>query len=72
MIQSVDGSRLTPKQKASEILADSISVGLSYWQEKDHYTDGMTSIEKSKVDDQLKKQADRLVRLLGYIEAWYS
>ena len=72
MITGNADEKLTPKQKANEILADGISVALSYWLEDESIVNEMTQREIELVASQLKKQSDRLVRKLGYEQAWYS
>ena len=56
----------------NEILADGISVALSYWIEDQSKVHKMTQREIELVASQMKKQADRLVRKLGYDQSWYS
>lgn len=72
MIKNDEGQRMTPKQKANQILMDGVSVTLGYWIEKTHVTEGMTGREREEIQHQMKKQADRVAKLLGYEEAWYS
>lgn len=64
--------RVTAKQKANEILMDRIATR-SYWSERDDAAyDRMTERERTQVNDQLEKQANRLAKLLGYSQAWSS
>ncbi len=72
MITGNTGEKLTPKQKANQILADAISATLSYWPEDGSTTNSMTPTETEVVANQMKKQADRLAKMLGYEESWYS
>lgn len=72
MIKDVHGKKLTPKRMAQDILLDKISEALGYWQEQGHLTKGMTEREIELVKEQMKKQADRIARMFGYEEAWYS
>ena len=50
---------------------DAISVKLGYWTERDDYQD-MTEGERKKVQEQLRKLANRVAKMMGYDEAWSS
>ena len=71
MITDEHGDKITPTVKAKDILMDHVSLGMSYWSEKGG-SEGMTPTEIEKINTQLKKVADRIARMCGYDEAWYS
>ena len=72
MIKNLHDEKVTPKRFAQDILMDKISLALGYWLEDGTFTDGLTTREKNLVSEQLKKQADRVAKMFGYKEAWYS
>jgi hypothetical protein len=69
MIKDFDGNKITPKQQAQRILFDKINIAIGYWEEDSLWTDGMTDKEREATRDQVKKLADRLAKVLGYVAA---
>ncbi|WII39216.1 hypothetical protein [Paenibacillus thiaminolyticus] len=57
------------KRKAQEILMDTISTAYYRLEEIDEHT---TEEEKSELQKELKKQADRVAKMLGYEQSWTS
>ena len=65
------GDKTTAKQLAQDVLMDKISTALGYWEEG-HDTSDMTERELEECRRQMKKQADRVAKMFGFDEAWYS
>lgn len=55
MIKDYNDDRLTPKQKAISLLQGAMQDALTYWDEKDYETEGMTQREIQLVTDQMEK-----------------
>lgn len=68
-IRNEAGEKCTPKDKAKEIVVDSINMNIEKWID-DHPEDigQMTDRELALVDDQLQKQVRRVYKLLGIEE----
>lgn len=62
MIRDYDGNRLTPKQKAQDLLMGAMMNALYHLNDDPHLTDA----EKEKVAEQMEKQKQRVEKLLGY------
>lgn len=54
--------KATPKQKARDILHSALIQELQYWQEKDYITDDMTENEIKKVNDQMEKEIEKILK----------
>lgn len=67
MIKDLNGNKVTPKQKAAEILEDYISNAEEYWIERqESYGLQYTEKETQLINDQLKKYCDRILKIIGY------
>lgn len=73
MIRGYGGERLTPKQKAAELVATAIAGLLEgYWIESEESFDedgsrtAMTELEIERVVDQLAKYQVRIDKIIGY------
>lgn len=64
MIRSVDGERLTPKQKAQELILDAIVSVTMYRLSEDD--EEMTEREKALVEEQVVKQKERVEKMFGF------
>jgi len=64
MIKSLDGERLTPKQKAQELVLDAIVSVVMYRLNEEEGQ--MTEREKAQVEDQIVKQKERVEKLFGF------
>ena len=62
MIKGTYGTKLTPKQKAQEIIADLVARA-GYWQEWDEQESGMTQRELEEVERHLDQQIARLKKM---------
>ena len=62
-ITGYDGTRLTPKQKAAELIESEVSKLLEF---SDTWEENMTSREVEKVYDQLLKYQTRIDKVIGY------
>jgi len=71
MIKAYDGTKITPKQKAEELLMHQIAATLLRFNEQEYEHHGMTEREKALVADQIMKVGDRLAKKLGYEEAFW-
>lgn len=69
MIQNEAGEKCTPKDKAKEVMVDSIKLSIEKWIE-DHPEDiaQMTDRELDKVNEQLLKLLKRVYKMLGIEE----
>jgi len=67
MIKDLRGDKVTPKQKAAEIIEDYLSNAEEYWVEKQEgYGLQYTERETQLINDQLKKYCDRILKIIGY------
>lgn len=67
MIKDCHGNKVTPKQKAAEILEDYVSRAEEFWIESEEgYGLRYTEKETQLISDQLRKYCDRIYKLLGY------
>lgn len=62
MIKDYDGHKLTPKQKAQDLLMSAMMTAL-YALNDDP---SMTPAEKERVAEQMEKQKQRVEKLFGY------
>lgn len=62
MIKDLDGNKLTPKQKAQDLLMEAMTAAMYYLNEDPH----MTAAEKRRVEDQMVKQKERVEKLFGF------
>jgi hypothetical protein len=62
MIKGLSGTRLTPKQKAQEIIADFIQQSWS-WHQWDQGLSSMTQREVDEVDRQHDLLVERLIKM---------
>ena len=71
MITNENGQKMTPKKVAQDMIMDGLAISRGYWGEK-HETqyEKMTERERDQVDEQLKKQGDRVARMFGFDESW--
>ncbi len=71
MITNENGQKETPKQVAQDMIMDGLALSRGYWSEK-HETqyNKMTELERKRIDEQLKKQGDRIARMFGFDESW--
>ena len=65
-IEEYNGDLITPKQKAEELYFEVIRTELHYWDDSDSKTAEMTDREIEMVRKQMRKVADRLVKVLHY------
>jgi len=70
MITDCKDKKITPKQKAQDLIMDQIAICRGYWCDDEYKIEGMTKKEIEKVDIQLKKLADRIAKKMGYEESW--
>jgi hypothetical protein len=67
MIKNLNGEKVTPKQKAAEILEDYISRAEEFWVESENgYGLKYSERETQLINDQLKKYCDRILKIIGY------
>ena len=59
MIKGVDNKRLTPKQKAQEIIGDKLGT-VFYWSDWDDEYEAMTQREVDEINRQLEILVERL------------
>lgn len=62
MITDYEGNRLTPKQKAQDLLMSAMMTALYHLNDDQN----MTETEKERVAEQMEKQKQRIERLFGY------
>jgi hypothetical protein len=73
MITNENGQKETAKKVAQDMLMDGIALARGYWVERhESQYDKMTPREREKINEQLKKQADRVARMFGFDESWSS
>jgi len=69
--KQLDYKKITPKTWAQDFLMDLISQYNYRLEARDlHGLDKMTEKEEQQCIDQLKKQADRIAKIMGYTEHW--
>jgi hypothetical protein len=66
MIKARDGRKITPRQKAREILMDGMAEALHY------DATGMTDLEVERVSDQLIMIINGLARKWGFLELMFE
>jgi len=64
------GEKSTPKKKAQDLILNKIAELRGYWTEDSDKTDGMTEREIMQVNEQLRKECDRIAKRFGYEESW--
>ena len=64
MIKNIRDEKVTPKQKAEEIIIDAIQCRIDTWKEHSIDTDGLTDREIAIVEKQLYKIHIRLKKVL--------
>lgn len=68
MIKDLRGNKITPKQKAAEIIEDYISRAEEYWIETESgYGLKYNERETKLINDQLQKYCDRIFKIIGYV-----
>jgi hypothetical protein len=65
VIADFDGERVTPKEKAQQLLMDSMMTAVIRLHEG-YESDAMTPREQALVVEHLEKQKQRVERLFGY------
>ena len=71
MITGYDGEKLTPKAKAQQLMMESVSDAIyRLYREREHGE--MTGRETAKVEEQMTKLRDRIGKMLGYVEVYWS
>ena len=66
MITNLDNEKITAKTKAQDIIADKLSDIIEFWTEGTGGIEGMNEKEIKKVDIQLRKITNRLLKKIGY------
>lgn len=66
MITNYDDVKITPKEKAEEVLREAILTKIKYWVEDESIVGEMAQSEVDKVEAQLKKITNRLLKVLRY------
>jgi hypothetical protein len=66
MIVDDEGERSTPKQLAQDIVLDAIAGKVGFWEEyADVRVDKLTERERQAINDQIKKQFERVQTLFN-------
>jgi|TARA_Y100000310_G_scaffold340923_2_gene438363 hypothetical protein len=71
MITSND-TKTTPKKKAQDVILEKLALCMGYWEENSELTEGMTEREIELVNEQMKKECDRIAKKFGYNESWVA
>jgi len=67
MISDINGKKITPKQKAAEIIDDYLQDVMDYWIEREAgYGKKYTEKEQELIFVQLFKYRNRILKMLGY------
>jgi hypothetical protein len=71
MITNNHNEKITARIKAQDIIMDKLSA-VGYWVEDELETKGMTEREIKMVQEQIKKECDRIAKRFGFDESWSS